>query len=215
MFSGCSSTQSERVPEERVHEDIQRDYLVVDASSPVRPGWIEDAEIWSREHGRDTEAFRYFAFETDIKVSRSIACSLARANATADIAREISTFIDQSLVTSTYGDASIDENNPHVLGLRQYVQQTLAEKVQASVSGARVVKTYWEKRRHQKELGAQRDFTGWTCAAFIQMDADQLSRLIDYAVRDVYENASGDEAKKLAQKALSDANLSFQNLRTR
>lgn len=215
MLSSCASKKRERVPKDEVHKDLSRDYQVTEASSGVRPGWIEDAEIWAREHGRDIEAYRYFSFETEPKASRSIACSLARANATADIAREISTFINQSLTTSTYGDASIDPQNPNINRLRQYVETTLAEKVQGQVSGARVIKTYWEKRNYQQRMGAPRDYQGWTCAAFIQMDGEQLGRLIDFAVSQVFAQAETNrEARDLARAALEEANEAYLNLKT-
>ncbi len=205
LLTSCSSSKKERVPEDIVHQDIQRDYLVVDASSPVRPGWIEDAEIWSREHRGDNDSYRYFSFETSPMSSRSIACSLARANATADIAREISTRIDSRLMQSTYGDPSINENSPHVRPLREYVEHTLSEEVQAEVSGARVLKTYWEKRRFQKDMGAVRDYIGWTCASYIQMDASHLDRLINIAIEKVYDRAraESEQASAFAREALS------------
>lgn len=213
LLASCSSSKKERIPEERVHENLKRQYIVTDASSPVRPGWIEDAQIWAREYGRDTKKYRYFSYETEAKVSRSVACSLARAQATADVAREISTFIDRSLVATVSGEASIDQNNPQLRGLRQYVNESLREKVQTEISGARVAKTYWEQRQYQKRLGADKDFRGWTCAAFIEMEQKHLSRLIDFAVEQMRiaadQQTDAMEARRIAEQALNEVRTHF------
>ena len=117
LVSSCSS-KPEKVlpkgPEETKNDEIQKEYVVTDSISKTRPGWIEDSELWARSKGFDIKSYRYFSFETEPKVSRSIACNLAKANARADIASEISTFIDKQLGSSEEGSAGIDENNPNV-----------------------------------------------------------------------------------------------------
>ena len=61
IIVGCSSSaKKEKELEEREHEGIQRDYVVRDASSKTRPGWIEDAELWAKEYGKDQVKYRFF-----------------------------------------------------------------------------------------------------------------------------------------------------------
>ncbi|MCO4793856.1 MAG: LPP20 family lipoprotein [Bacteriovoracaceae bacterium] len=208
LATGCSSTKKEAMPEEREHENIKRDYEVRDASSNSRPGWVEDAEVWANGHGKDIKKFRFFSFETEPKVSRSISCNIAKANARADIAGEIATFIDKSLATTTEGNANIDENNPHIESLKQYVENTLAEKVQALIHGAAVVKTYWEKRKYLKKKGAKKDFTGWTCAVFLRMPNGRLQSAIEEAANFVVKKADP-EIKAKVKKAMNDASNNF------
>lgn len=203
------ATKDDRELEEREHEGISRDYVVKDASSNFRPGWIEDAELWSRNHSKDTAKFRYFSYETDPKVSRNISCNLAKANARADIAGEITTFIDKQLGASTQGNANIDENNPHIESLREYVENTLAEKVQALIHGAAIEKTYWEKRAYMKDKGAKKDFTAWTCAVYVRMPSERLKRAIDEAANHVVKRADDPEAKDAVRKAMKDASNNF------
>lgn len=203
------ATKDDRKLEEREHEEIARDYLVRDASSKFRPGWIEDAELWSRNHSKDTSKFRYFSYETDPKVSRNISCNLAKANARTDIAGEITTFIDKQLGASTQGNANIDENNPNIQELREYVENTLAEKIQALIHGAAVEKTYWEKRAYMKDKGAKKDFTAWTCAVFIRMPSERLKRAIDEAANHVVKRADDPETKDAVRKAMDDASSNF------
>src|SRR6056300_258066 len=144
ILSSCSSTdKDDRKLEEREHENLKRDYTVRDASSKFRPGWIEDAEVWAKNYSYDLQKFRFFSFESEPKVSRTMACNLAKANAKADIAGEITTFIDKTISESTEGEAGIDPNNPVINSLRQYVSNNLTSKIQSLLYGASVIKTYW------------------------------------------------------------------------
>lgn len=213
VIVSCSSTK-ERVPEEREHENIQRDYEVKDSSSNIRPGWVEDAEVWAKSHGKDVDQYRYFSYETEPKRSRGISCDLAKANARADIASEIASFIDKSLASSEEGDASINENSPQLQALRSYVQNTLAEKVQALIHGAAVRKTYWEKRRYLQEKGAAKDFTAYTCAALIRIPSKRLERAIEEAANHVVDRVEDPEAKATVKQALKDASDNFVKAKT-
>jgi len=209
VLTGCSSTKREISPEERENEDIERDFLVRDASSNIRPGWIEDSEVWAKEHGKDIKKYRYFSFETAPKRSREISCKIAKANARTDIAGEIRTFIDQSLGISSEGAAGIDENDPDVKGMREFVENTLVEKIQALIHGAAVMKTYWEKRKYMKDRGAKKDYTAWTCAVFVRMPNDRLQNAIDEAARHVLNNVDDPGTKAKVQKALENAANDF------
>ncbi len=211
MFSliACSSTKKEAELEEREHEEIQRDYVVSEASSLTRPGWIEDPILWSQEYGKEVEKYRFFSYETEPKVSRKIACDLAKAQVRADIAGEISTFIDRQLGTSMEGVSSVDQNNPDLKALKEYTESTLVEKTKAFVHGASVVKTYWEKRRYQQELGAQKDFMAFTCAVYVRMDAQKLANAVDVAARAIMERAEKTSLKDNVKQALENASEDF------
>ena len=214
LLVGCSSTKKENTPEEREHENIKRDYMVVDASSNKRPGWIEDPEVWAKDHGKDMTKYRYFSFETEPKTGRTIACNLAKATAKSDIAGEIATFIDKQLGSSQEGNAAIDENNPDVQGLRQFVENTLAEKIQALIHGASIAKTYWEKRSYKAKLGAKKDFTAYVCGVFLRMPSKRLARAIDEAANHVIKRADDPETKENVKKALKNASENFVKAKT-
>ena len=210
LISACSSSKKDdRELEEREHEDIEREYVVTNASSKIRPGWIEDAEVWARNHSKETKVYRYFSYETDPGVSRSVSCEKAKARAKSDIAGEITTFIDRSLGQSRGGQSTIDENNPRVQALREYVESTLTEKVQALIHGASIEKTYWEKRKYLKKLGAKRDFKAYTCAVFVRMPVKNLNRAIDEASMHVSKQADDPETKEIVKNALKDAKENF------
>ncbi len=215
LFAACSSKKTEdRDLEERKHDDIARDYTVSDASSPQRPGWIEDAEIWAKNNEKDMDQHRFFSFETDPKVGREIACNLAKTNARSDIAAEIAAFIDKRLGTSVEGQAGIDENNPHMKALREFTENTLAEKVSALVHGAAVVKTYWEKRQYKADLGAKQDYVAFTCAVLVRMENKRLAKAIDEAANHVLKNTDDAATKENVKKALENVSEEFIKAKT-
>lgn len=203
---GCSSKK--KVVEVDNTETIKKDYEVKDASSNVRPGWIEDAEIWAEQESKGKD-YRYFAFETEPKVNREIACNLAKANARVDIAGEITTFIQKTLGASTEGQAAIDANNPKTQPMREFVENTLAEKIQSLINGAAVTKTYWEKRNFQKKLGAPKDYTGFTCAVLVRMEAEQLRAAVAKAGEDIVQKADDPDTKANVKKALENIDDAF------
>lgn len=212
-LAACSSTPkkepSERPVEEIEHTEIKKEYEVRDASSNVRPGWIEDAEVWAKQNEKDLEKNRYFSYESEPKVTRGVACDIAKANTRADIAGEITTFIQKTLGTTQEGNASVDMNNPKLVPLKEYMENTLAEKVQALVHGASVVKTYWEQREYKKSLGSKEDFKAFTCGILIRMNSDRLKKSVDDAANFVVKNVDDPEAKENVKKALQNVSDDF------
>lgn len=207
LVGACSSKR--KVKDVDNSETIARDFEVRDGSSTIRPGWIEDPEVWAEQEKMDTVKYRYFAFETEPKVNREIACNLAKANVRADIASEITTFIQKSLAASQEGQAAIDANNPKTQPMREYVSNTLAEKVQSLINGAAPIKTYWEKRNYLLKMGAKKDYVSFTCASLIRMESARLKAAIDKAAEDLVEKADDPETKENVKKALENLDDNF------
>jgi hypothetical protein len=205
---GAACSSKKKVKDIDNSETIAKDFEVKDASSSIRPGWIEDAEVWTEQENMDIKKYRYFSFETEPKVSREIACNLAKANVRSDIAAEITTFIQKSLAESTEGSAAIDPNSPKTEKLREYVSNTLSERVQSLLNGAAVIKTYWEKRNYKHSLGAKKDYIGFTCATLIRMEGERLKAAIDKASEDLVEKADP-ELKDNVKKALENLDEDF------
>jgi len=209
----CSSKKTKEIVEVDNSATIKKDYEVRDASSNTRPGWIEQAEEWAAQNNLNVTDSRYFSFETEPKVNREIACNLAKANARADIAGQITTFISKTLGSSDQGSATIDENNPDIQGLRSYTENTLAEKIQAILVGASVEKTYWEKRQYQVKLGAKKDFTGFTCASLVGVKKEFLRKAIEQVQRDLEKKTDDPEAKASVKSAIEKANEEFAKIK--
>jgi hypothetical protein len=214
LMSACSSEKSKAPVEERPVQDvknttIKREYEVRDASSDFRPGWIEDAEVWAKQNEKNLDKNRFFSHETEPKVTRGVACDFAKANLNADIASEITTFIEKTFASYTDGNASVDLNNPKVSELKEYMSNTLAQKVQSMVHGAAIVKTYWEQREYKKSLGAKEDFKAFTCAVLIRMDSERLKKAVDEAANFVMKKAEDKESKAKVEEALKNVSDNF------
>lgn len=209
----CSSTKKAAVVERPVEDvkntEIKKEYEVRDASSNFRPGWIEDAEVWAKQNEKDLDKNRFFSYESEPKVTRSVACDIAKANARVDIAAEITTFIEKNLATTQEGNASIDLNSPKLSPLKEYMENTMAEKVQALIHGASVVKTYWEQREYKKSFGAKEDFKAYTCGVLIRMDSDRLKKSVDEAASFVAKKVEDPEARENVKKALQNVSDNF------
>lgn len=206
---GVACSSKKKVKDVDNSDTIARDFEVRDASSTVRPGWIEDAEVWVEQEKMDTAKYRYFSYETEPKVNREIACNLAKANVRTDIASEITTFIQKSLAASQEGQAAIDANNPKTAPLREYVSNTMSERVQSLIHGAAVIKTYWEKRNYQVKMGAKKDYVGFTCATLIRMESSRLKAAIDKASEDLVKQADDADTKANVKKALENLSDDF------
>lgn len=207
LASACSSKK--KIKDVDNSATIARDFEVRDASSTIRPGWIEDAAVWVEQEEMDTKKYRYFSFETEPKVNREIACNLAKANVRADIAGEITIFIQKSLGNSTEGGAAIDANNPKTQAMREFVSTTLSEKVQSLIHGAAVIKTYWEKRNYLQKLGAKKDHVGFTCATLVRMDNSRLKAAIDKASEEIVSKVDDADTKENVKKALEKLDEDF------
>jgi len=207
----CSSNKKddEKKLVEVKHEGIKKEFEVRDASSDTRPGWIEDAEVWAKQNEKGTDKYRFFSFETEPKVNRSVACDMAKANLRADIAAEITTFIDKTFSEAKEGNASIDMNNPKLSPLREYMATNLSEKVQSLIHGAAIVKTYWEQREYMKDRGAKEDFKAYTCAVLIRMDGKVLEKAINDAANFVAKKVEDPEMKSKVEKALENVSENF------
>jgi hypothetical protein len=217
LITGCSSSKKKKdnpdVKNVDISETIKKDYDIIDASSPTRPGWIVDANDWAAQNGLDTNKNRYYSFETEPKVGREIACQLAKANAKADVAGEVATFIKSSLASSEEGSAAIDPNNPITQPLRNFVESTLVKKVQEVIVGATALKTHWEKRNYKVALGAKRDFIGFTCASLIEVKSEYIQSAIDLARTEMMNRTQDKDMKEKVKKALDEAKEEFSTMR--
>ena len=203
LLLSCSGADKHRADDKK-NEHIKREYIVVDASSEYRPGWIEDAKLWAKKNGENTKEYRYFSFETDIKASKKVACDLAHANVKAAIASEISTSIERKLNAFLEGQSSVDPKNPEVQSLKEYVETSLKEQVQTHIHGAQVVGTYWEKRQYKKDLDAPRNFAAWTCANFARMSAMALEKAVKASNDLVLQQAESNTLKQDISQALEN-----------
>ncbi len=189
---------------------FERSYKVVDASHQDIPEWINEPQVWADDvdDDDDTDDYskknRYYTFSTEAKNSQTISCEIAKARASADLASEITTFIKQSLAVSKQGDPTSQDE-----ALAEYVEDTLAKEVQTFIVGARVYRTYWEKRKFEKELGAKKDWSGFVCSALVKISKANLSNAFDRASKSLVKKSNNSAVKENVQKAMQTAKDSY------
>jgi GTPase SAR1 family protein len=175
---------------------FERDFKVIDASSKEIPEWIEEPKEWAEDEDEDDfKKSHYYVYETEPKNSRTLACEVAKARATEKIASEIQTFIKHEFaqVVEADQDAKTDQ-------VEEYIQSNLAKDVRAHIVGAKVQKTYWEKRRFLKELGAKKDYSRYTCSALVKISKKNLDKAFKRIHKKLQEASKSTKAKeKLAQ----------------
>lgn len=186
---------------------FKKDYDVADASSKDIPGWIENPQEWADDEDEDDfKAHRYYVVNVDARKSREIACKIAKAQARAEVASEVTAFIKSTFAQSTHGDAlKTDEE------LNEYIEDTLAQEVQAFVVGASVLREYWEKRNFSQEKGAQKDWSGYTCSALIKISKKNLEKAFKRA-EDKLAGKARSENKELVKQAIKTAENEYLKL---
>lgn len=188
MFFSCART-------------LEKDYRVVDASKQEVPEWVSDLDEWIDDEQEDevSEANKYYIYTTEPKSSQSLSCELAKAKAASAAAGEISTHIKNSLAQSVHGDPTKKSND-----LSEYVQSNMLAQVEASLVGAQTLKTYWEKRRFEKEKGAAKDWDGYVCSSLLRVSKKQLKIAFartQEALAAKVDNSAKAEVKKILEQA--------------
>ena len=180
---------------------LEKDYRVVDASKDEVPEWVSDLDEWldDEEEEDDFKSHKYYIYSTEPKSSQSMSCELAKAKAASSAAAEISTYIKNSLAQSVHGDPNGKKSD-----LSEYIQNNLLKEVEASLVGAQIYKTYWEKRRFEKEKGALKDWDGYVCTSLIKVSKEQLKIAFERtqkALESKVNNSAKEEVKNLLEKA--------------
>ena len=180
---------------------LEKDYKVVDASKQEVPEWVSDLDEWLDDEQEEDEVkdHRYYTYTTEAKSSQSLSCELAKAKAASSAAAEISTYIKDSLAQSVHGDPTAKKSD-----LSEYIQNNMLKEVEASVVGGQVLKTYWEKRRFDKELGAGKNWDGFVCTSLVKVSKKQLKIAFartQKALEAKVDNTSKAEVTKLLEKA--------------
>jgi len=192
IFVACSSRK------------LQKDYVVVDSSHQDVPEWVEDLDEWIEDTDDNAKKSRYYTYTTDPKNDRQISCELADARASKQVASEVSQFIKQSLASTISGDPKAKNEK-----LDQYVEETLVKEVQAKLVGVQTVKTYWEKRRFQKDLGAKKNKDAYTCTKLIRISKTNLKKLFKIAYTKIQSKSNSQDLKAKLKVEIEKAQAQY------
>ena len=199
---GCASSKG-KDGEER---EFDLTYKVINAEYKSIPGWLTEPEGWAQLNDKaDAKKFRYFVSTTDLIKNKRLCTKSAEAQAAAKIAGEITQFIKDSYAQTVSGDGDAE--------VETYMDETLAQEIQAFIVGARVHRTYWEERAYKEDMGAEADKTGYVCSALMKMSASTLQAAIKKAAKKVEGVTTDPESKEKVKKALDDVEKKFETIR--
>jgi inner membrane protein len=169
------------------------------------PEWVENLNEWIDNEVEKPKKYKFYTYTTEAKNSRAIACEIAQARIDNKIAAEVATFIKQSFAHTRHGDPTKKKGK-----LTEYVQDDLAKEVQAHINGVNYIKEYWEKRKFDKELGAKKNWTGFTCTKLARVSKTRMKKLFKKADALMKKNSSSDKAsKEHIEKVLENAAKAF------
>lgn len=198
VMVSCASKKDEPKP-----RPAELSYKVVDFSDAVKPAWIDSPTKGDSE--KALKENRYFVSESEHKDKR-LCLKSAEVRSTATIASEIAQFIK-----NTYGESTQSDEDE----VSQYMQESLAQEVQAFVVGAQVHKTYWELRSYSKEMGADVDKKLYACHALIKMNKKNLAKAIKNSQAELYNAIKDPEVKENTKKILSDIATKFDEAKSK
>jgi hypothetical protein len=120
------------------------------------------------------------------------------------VASEITQYIKQTLAVSKQGDPTLKDEQ-----LAEYVEDTLSKEVQSFIVGARVYRTYWEKRKFQKELGAKQDYEGFICSSLVKISKSSLTNAFSLARKKLVNQTNQKEVKENVRQAVESAKKAY------
>ena len=133
-----------------------------------------------------------------------MACDLAKANTKADIAGSIATEITKQFDSEVSGNSAIDENNPQVRKVKEFASSFLSARIQRSVYGGMIKKTYWEKRQYEVERGAAKNFRGFTCAILVEIAKKSLDKSIALAEKELEKVIEKEAPQQLSKEQVQE-----------
>jgi hypothetical protein len=199
LVASCGSSKKAEAPKKEERK-IQIDYKLQGTSTgkSTPPEWIQNPP--KGDKSKERKKNRYFVNESQ-HASKRLAVRSAEARATARIAQEIAQFMKNTFAEATQGGEGED--------VTEYMQEQLAQEAQTFIVGARVIKTYWEKRKYLESMGADEDKTVYTAFALVKMSKKDLEKAVQRSRAKLLGEIEDPEVKKKTNKILQDVDDAF------
>lgn len=168
ITAGCGGAPVREVEVEKPQ------FKVTDAAPGGREAWLDSPNFWAEKEGMDTEKFYYFTGDAQ-SADKRMACEKAMADATDDIAKQVSTFVDSSLARASTDSTGTDSNGQAAVSASQTETSRLSSQLsKALVTGVEKNKQYWEQRDFSQTGGAKSIFYCWTLAKVSKKKVEDL-----------------------------------------
>lgn len=195
------SCSSKKESETKKTEEIKRqiDYVVQQSSSKKTPEWVEDFRTW--EDGQN-EKFEYFMDESEYR-SKRLCRSSSNARAKKIIASETAEYIN-----NIFAEAEKDRENSSQKVTR-YSEEELSTMTKSFITGAKVYRRYWEKRKYLKAMGAEKDKVEYSCYTVVRMSKKRMKDLIDLTFNKIMGKEKNPEVKDIVKKLKDETKDAF------
>ena len=168
LFAACGGAPVRQV-------DIEKpQFKVTDAAPGGREAWLDSPNFYARKEGLDVDNFYYYVGDAQ-SADKRMACEKAHADATDDIAKQVSTFVDTTVARANTDSTGNDSNGTTAVSASQNETSKLSSQLsKALVTGIEKNKQYWEQRDYSAVGGAKSIFYCWTFAKVSKKKVDDL-----------------------------------------
>lgn len=208
MLGACSTAPRTAINEPVA--DIQKDYIVTDRNPDVVPDWAKDFSKFKREN--DGKGQTFFIGESGDVADRVAGCDVGSLQAKKAIADQVASLIESKLAATKSGRLFIDRDNAEDPGMHVGIQQDIAAKSMAFLSGVKEYGQFWEERNYSKGGGKKRVYQ---CTVAVTIDDRSLNEAMRMAVRGLANNppkvVEDEIAKAQLKEDLKDLDSQFRS----
>ncbi|MBS1958231.1 MAG: hypothetical protein JST80_02045 [Bdellovibrionales bacterium] len=149
-------------------------FKVTDAAPGGREAWLDSPNFYAKKEGLDVDNFYYYTGDA-MSADKRMACEKAQADATDDIAKQVSTFVDTTVARASSDSTGNDTNGLTGVSASQTETSKLSSQLsKALVTGIEKNKQYWEQRDYSQTGGAKSIFYCWTLAKVSKKKVEAL-----------------------------------------
>lgn len=171
------------------------DYVVRDASENSRPSWIVQKNAHKSDDSGNKKNYRYYVGDAE-NPDQNLCLNLAESRATQKVASEIS-----QEIMSKFKETARSKDDEST----RSVKNELERNIQVNLHGVSVTGKYWEKRQYLKEMGAEKDKTGYKCDVAVRISNAVLAEALEaYKAKTLRTLAKDDQP---AMNAAVDATI--------
>ena len=136
-------------------------FKVIDAAPGGREAWLDNPNFWADKSGEDTKNYYFYTGDAQ-SADKRMACENAQADATDDIARQVSSFVDTSIARAKTDSTGADTSGVSSVSASQTETSELSSQLsKVLVTGVEKKKQYWEQRDYSQTGGAKSIFYCW------------------------------------------------------
>ncbi len=168
VLSACGGAPVQKV------EIEEPKFKVLDAAPGGREAWLDNPSLYAEKEGLDIKNNFYFTGEAK-SADKRMACENAYADATDDLAKQVSAFVNTSIARASSDSTAQDSSGVSSVSASQTETARLSSQLsKVLVTGLNKKKQYWEQRDYSEVQGAKSIYHCWVLTEVSQKKVEQL-----------------------------------------